>query len=425
MGYWDPKEDKPVRIDRQTERVYFGRFVNREPGFYDDSEWWKLVEQADRRPLQDLVVCPACGAQNLQERELCDVCKAVLIARPCVNPACAENLPRSATHCDACGTSQLPEVKKSWTCMVCHSPNGPSAERCGQCGEKKGTPNALSEEALFGVSNRSDGLSLSGLTVPLSDGSHSQPIDVEVYVTRGPLQHPLKNKRVCAVVVKGDSIRLFLDLAHPLFASYRTRPEDVVAFETALYVYDANRRLLGGDGHALHSLTYLAWNVLQSWRERLEASDERLREEASGFWRQLREQLREIVADAGDDFYGELSAAEQSALASAIVGAGHDLSKFPELRKTGKYLAYLPVGAVVRLFERIPEAFFDGRFWSTAYVTLPDLPDAFLQEERRRLRTLFGSALRDAADLIANVSPDPLLRERARSSLALLRSRQV
>ena len=66
MGYWDRESEGPKRISRDIEREYHERFKAKEPGFYEDAEWWKLVEQADQRPLEELEECPACSAQNLK-----------------------------------------------------------------------------------------------------------------------------------------------------------------------------------------------------------------------------------------------------------------------------------------------------------------------------------------------------------------------
>ena len=54
MGYWDTAADKPKRISRGVEEELYEKFKARLPGFYDDGEWWKLVEQADQRPLDPL-----------------------------------------------------------------------------------------------------------------------------------------------------------------------------------------------------------------------------------------------------------------------------------------------------------------------------------------------------------------------------------
>ena len=106
MGYWDPEKGKPERISRNVEREYYEKFRQKEPGYYDDTEWWKLVEQADSPPAEELVECPECNAQNLQGHEICAICGHVLIGKSCINPECTRTIPRSAQSCPYCGISQ-------------------------------------------------------------------------------------------------------------------------------------------------------------------------------------------------------------------------------------------------------------------------------------------------------------------------------
>jgi hypothetical protein len=40
MGYWEPGDDRAKRISRDKEQEFLQRFRKKEPGFYDDSEWW-------------------------------------------------------------------------------------------------------------------------------------------------------------------------------------------------------------------------------------------------------------------------------------------------------------------------------------------------------------------------------------------------
>ena len=81
MGYWEPGEDRPSRISRDKEREYYARFRGKEPGFYYDTEWWKLVEQADKRPLDHLKECPDCAFQSLDSAEICTGCGHIFIGK--------------------------------------------------------------------------------------------------------------------------------------------------------------------------------------------------------------------------------------------------------------------------------------------------------------------------------------------------------
>ena len=79
MGYYDPNSrNVHKRISRDVEREFLQKFRERVPGYYDDKEWWKKVEEADQPPLEPLVECPQCKAQNLEHQEACSSCEFIL-----------------------------------------------------------------------------------------------------------------------------------------------------------------------------------------------------------------------------------------------------------------------------------------------------------------------------------------------------------
>ena len=110
MGYWDADSRSAKRISRDTEKEYYEKFKQKLPGFYDDGEWWKLVESADQPPAEELPECPVCGAQNLKEAEECVACGAILKPKTCVNEKCGKIIPLSAVTCPFCGANQIPTV---------------------------------------------------------------------------------------------------------------------------------------------------------------------------------------------------------------------------------------------------------------------------------------------------------------------------
>ena len=85
MGYWDEVAGAPKRISRDVERDYLERFNRREKGYYDDEEWWKLVEAASTPPSKPLLTCDNCGSQNLPEAETCSVCGKIFKGKNCIN----------------------------------------------------------------------------------------------------------------------------------------------------------------------------------------------------------------------------------------------------------------------------------------------------------------------------------------------------
>lgn len=211
MGYWDTDSDKPKRVSREIEREYYEKFKSRLPGYYDDGEWWKLVEQADQRPLPELVECPGCTAQNLKEQEQCQVCGYVLIGKPCLNPECGKDIPKSAVSCPHCGASQVPEIEEPWACQVCGQANRAEVEVCSRCSKPRGTEHPASKAYLSQNADKDDDLSIPGCSVALADAMYSSPIDVTTYASRVPIETSWQGPRVPLLVFKGEQVEVFVD----------------------------------------------------------------------------------------------------------------------------------------------------------------------------------------------------------------------
>ena len=188
MGYWDSVSQGPKRISREVERDLYDKFLKRLPGYYEDAEWWKHVEAADKKPLDELTECTACSSANLAGAEVCLACGEVLIGKDCINTECGRNIPLSAEQCPHCGEAQGPETTEPWVCQVCGTKNSPDIGHCSECSSVKGAADPMSLEALIADSDLSDELSFRSCSVRLADGSNSQPIDLDTYVTKSRLQ---------------------------------------------------------------------------------------------------------------------------------------------------------------------------------------------------------------------------------------------
>lgn len=199
MGYWD---GAPKRISRDVEKDYYEKFKQKLPGFYDDAEWWKLVETADQPPAEELPECPVCGAQNLKEAEYCAVCGEILKGKICVNEACQKKIPLSATSCPHCGANQTPIILEPWVCKVCGSRNVATDDSCRTCGSARGANHPLSKEELLANSDKVDSLSSDGITVKLADGTRSNAVKVDVYATQKPMIPPMGDEAKPLIIHK-------------------------------------------------------------------------------------------------------------------------------------------------------------------------------------------------------------------------------
>jgi len=426
MGYWDVQDDKPKRISRDIEKELFQKFKAREPGYYDDSEWWKLVERADLRPVEELLECSQCGGQNLKDQDVCGVCGLVLLGKPCINDECQQLIPQSAASCPQCGYSQIAEVKESWTCQVCRRTNSPDAEICIDCGSARGAANPLSKEFLLEHSNKSDDLSIPGCSVQLADGTYSSPIDVDAYVTQAPILSLRRSSSIPIIVFKEERISAFIDKAHPLFRSYRIRPEQVIASEVALYIHTLNSRLTSREYFGHHELSGIAWSIMQErWSRQLEDTPERVRTDVITFFTSLRERLPDLIGEGIGDFFDDLEDDEKKGVIEKMLRQGIDIAELGKMKTSGKYTRYLEAPSLVNIFRRAPQFFFDRRFWEDTYSRMDDIPQNIMENAQNRIKTIYLDCLADIARFLEYLDPDPIIVQRARASLGFLQQRIV
>jgi len=423
MGYWDRVTNKPKRISREVEQDFYQKFQEKIPGFYDDAEWWKEVERADHPPPEELVKCPDCGADNLQSSEECLVCGHILIGQTCINSDCGRQIPRSAVVCPYCGTSQVPEIREPWRCHVCGLTNAADTETCVRCSKPRGTSDPATKEALAESSDRDDDLSLVGCSVILASGSHSQPIDVNVFVTRQPIVPTWGSTSVPLIAFRGDSISIFIDPTHPIFKAYRTRPEVLIAEEIAQYLYVMNGSLV--EKHqGEHTLANLTWHVLEKgWGDELEDTPDRVKEDVRRLFEGIRTSLFAGSGPALGDFFGELTEQQMSVLVANLLGRGLDVGKLESLRLSGRYAAFIDEDTVVDLFRKAPQLFFDDRVWKDRYMLVEGLPESVVREYRARIRATYLNCLDDAAAFLRYETPEAVITHRARGSVNYLQSR--
>ncbi len=425
MGYWDVSADGAKRISRDVEKEYFRKFLGRQPGFYDDSEWWKLVEQADKRPMEELVVCPDCSAQNLKGHDACFSCGAVLIGKNCINPDCEKTIPLSAASCSHCGNSQIPEIIQPWTCAVCSSSNKAELTECSECTAPKGALHPLDRVRLLERSSKADELSIRGCTVRLADDSNSSPLDVETYLTKESIIPKPSIKPIPLYAIKSpEKVEIFIDPAHKLFKSFHVRPELLIASEIAIVLYDANRRLSGQQYQGIHTLSTIAFNILESrWGGTLEDGSEIVRNDIISFFVSLRERMPEILENYLEDIYDDLDEAQKKLMVDNMQRQGIDLMKLPEMRTNGHFLMFIDEVAIVEVFRRMPAQFFDGRFWNIPWEKIGDLSDSIVEDVRSRTRSIYINCLEDIASYLKHSQPDAINVQRARASLSVIQQK--
>jgi hypothetical protein len=421
MGYWDEAAQKPKRISRDVEREYYAKFLQRLPGYFDDAEWWKRVEEADQPPAARLVDCAECGAQNLETAEVCGVCDAVLIGKACVS--CGGTIPASAASCPLCGADQTPTVLEPWVCRACGKENAADAEACTRCSSPRGAPSPASHEALISVGQQSDELSIRPCIVTLADGSSSTPLDVITYLVPGPIHATFDGPDLPFVSFRTNELEIFLDVSHPIVKALQVRPQEIVALETAQYLYDSYRSL-NSSHSAGHSVGMLMWEILNDrWSDVLELSGDSVKAQIYEIFDLIRTVLPNTVGDRSRDLYEELTSDQKQVLVKNWMDAGQAVADLEAAADTGRFIRFCDEDTLVAFFRIAPDLFFDGNVWSDEYGALLGLSPTIAEEAQFQLTSRYLSSLEDCVRFLRLREPDDLSVRRAQASVELLQKR--
>lgn len=426
MGYWDPDSRCAKRISREKEKEYYDNFKKRLPGYFDDSEWWKLVESADQPPIEELPICPHCSSQNLKDAEICVTCGAILKGKKCV--ACGVEIPFSAVSCPTCGADQSPKILEPWTCKVCGKKNIATVSTCSSCGSIKGAKNPLDLEELLAHSDKMDSLSSDDMRVRLSDGSMSKPIKVEVYAMKHPLVSPINGKTFPLFISKGIAIAqltMFIDLSHPYFTKCNLSKEQLVAGEIAMYILDITGTPSNLPNHNLSSLT---WTLLEEhWEDEIELNFQIIYKEATDFLNDFQSKLKDILNSSASMFFDELSPEEKTLLTNNMIQKGVDLSSIGELKESGDYLLYTPYSFLLSLFRETPESFFGGGIWTTSLASGGEslLGSENVEKARKKILEQYFNYLQDVINFAENKYSDTLTLQRVKLSIDFLNEKMV
>jgi hypothetical protein len=425
MGVFDLESKKSRRIGRDIEEEYFEKFKERLPGFYDDSEWWKLVESADLAPRGEIIECPntECGVDNPKSAESCMICGTIISGKSCVS--CNKEIVVSAISCPHCGKSQIETTQEPWTCNVCGKFNTSTAEKCISCESVIGSQSPLSFEYLSDNSDLDDNLSIKGCSVKLADGGNSTSNDVLCYITRKPIIKGLGGHSLPAVIQKisGEKIiKIFLDKQHPLFQSLGIRPEELIASETAYFLHVHHGGLSQGTYSSAHSLNNISWEILNKyWSDSLSDNPEKIRKDITNFFGEICTRLSTIFVKEASDLYGELTDEQQKNMIRNMIDDGVDFStEIAQLRDSGKYMNYLNYSAIIMFFKLHTSNFFDGAVWNIPFKSISDISEKAMEDFRKEKKKTYLNCLEDCETFMITKKPEPVLVRRTRASLQYL-----
>ncbi len=422
MGYWDADSRTAKRISRDTEREYYEKFKQKLPGFYDDSEWWKLVETADQPPVEELPECPYCGTQNVKEAEVCVGCGEVLKGKNCVNEACGRLIPFSAATCPHCGTNQLPVILEPWICKVCKTKNVATDDVCKVCHSPRGANHPLSKDELLAHSDKDDSLSADALSIKLADGSLSNPVHLEVYSTHSPMVTPMTNVREPLVIHKEiGKLTIFVDYSHPFFTRCILSREQLIASEVAMYIYQERMNLAS---YSEHNLSNLTWSVLETnWKDAVELDFEVIYKDATDLLRDIQTRVKDALGSGAELYFDELSMEEKRQMTNALIQKGIDLSLIADLKKSGEYIAHTPFSFLLKIYAEEPDSFFGGKVWNTMLVSGGEdlLGPDIVAAAKVKILDQYGNYLKNLIIFAENRYSDMLTLESARLSIQFLR----
>lgn len=413
MGKYDPAEHKAKRISRATEREYYQKFLDGEPGFRDDSEWWKLVDEADQPPAPAFVICPRCQAQNLEEAEECIHCGFVLKPKKCIS--CGKDIPLSAITCQYCGASQIVEPIEPWVCEVCNTKNVGTDEICSNCGSPRGTQNPLSEEYLLAHSSRDDELSSTEIPVLLPNGMTAHTSSVDVFLTDGPIIDKLSARRYPLMEFKTiANANLFIDKSHPLFSLFGIPCEQIIAEEIAQIVLNANTSLMN---YSASNITNISTEVLSAkWGEDLEISMDTVSQRVGAALSGVLSRMSASLGSAAGDYYEELDDTQKGTMTENMLHSdGGVLENLSFEIKSGDYLKYVPHDFILRMIALVPDKLFGGHVFKDSIGEidddLADLPAIKVAREFDRLR--ITNCLEDLIMFEKNQTADHTILRRA------------
>ena len=421
MGYWDKAEGAPKRISRDVERDYYERFLAKEPGYFDDAEWWKLVEEASVPPATPMIVCPECGTQNLAEAEVCSICGKIFKGKKCVNEECGKEIPISAVSCPYCETSQIPKVELPWTCNICGTKNTAGSTVCKHCHGEKGATNPLSESELLKHSVKDDELSIEDLSVKLVNGQDSNSVSLNTYYSDNPISLPSTNERLPMIIFKKvGNINMVIDKTHPLFSSCGISIIEIISSEIASYIYDLHRDLSGNPGH---SISGVSWQIMRKyWFDKVEISAENITKKCKSLLSSIKDQISSVIDEnLSDRFFSEMSEEQQKCFVNEILNNNIPISNINELKMTGGFVSYVPNEFVLHILEESPKLFFNGNYWNSHYgESIEGFSASVIAETDSRTLQNYKNALETVVIFISNKNKNTIELKRINAALEFL-----
>lgn len=168
-----------------------------------------------------------------------------------------------------------------------------------------------------------------------------------------------------AQMTRAPKLEVFVAIDHPLFTEYGVELRDLVMTEVAEYM-----RVRGSAGRTPKPLSAVLFDIKSRALEQKVTRDV-LANRAGQLLDRIREAMLEEVKGSPSGYWELLPESERTSTQRRFaVEGGGDAWDF--VVESGDFTLYLPASALVRLIERRPESFLDGKVFRRPYVGLTD-----------------------------------------------------
>lgn len=182
----------------------------------------------------------------------------------------------------------------------------------------------------------------------------------------------------------------YVDVGHDVFRSATFSPTDALMAQLAHSAMDLSR-------HAPTGTTFAT--VLRDLRERYSGTTKLdpfdLSNDANRTLRAIAKSLpRQVDREDSRALYEELSSEEQEEILKKMAKAG--LANFQDAVNAGRFLEFAPPRTILDFFLRHPNLFLDGKYWENKYEGLDFGRPAATEEARAQVVRYFETLMSDA-----------------------------
>lgn len=313
-----------------------------------------------------------------------------------------------------------------WFCDVCHAKNIATDTICIKCHNPRGTKDPLSKEVLLTQSEKIDTLSDPNLVITMADGTNNSPLAFEVFATHNPILTPIDKEELPLLIFKNiGQITIFINKHHPLFSDCNVAPEQIVASEIAMYLYDERQNLANYSGHNLSNIT---WSVIKkNWLNVLDLNPSLVLSKAIDLLESIKERIASALGSDGAFYFDDLTVEQKKALTDMLIKKGVDLTQIGVMKDTGKYILYAPYDFLLSLYSSCTDSFFNGGVWS---VGLSDGSGGLLDQDtidhvNNKIKQQYRNSLEDIVNFARDKYDDELTLRRVQLSIEFLQKRLV